>query len=218
MARGQGKLPDLSSKYVYHLTRALNCLDRKDWIGAATGLHALNSVLPDEYQIKTDSIEYNNKLKTEVLYCCTNKDCTMEVKELVDEGTDEEHVETKQVRTENRIGDIKFHTCYNNEFDIMFSGEKQSRCWTCPKCDNIAKVRDTKIIKPELQQPFFLRVVPEEPPKFGLERGINYEGQFKRWFANYYHELENAARDVRIDYVGMMEMPIEGNLPQDKGD
>ena len=218
MARGQGKLPDLSSKYVYHLTRALNCLDRKDWIGAATGLHALNSVLPDDYQIKTDTIEYNNKLKTEILYVCTNKDCTMEIKELVNEGTDEEHVETKKVRTENKIGDIKFDTLYNNEFDIMFSGEKQSRCWTCPKCITVAKVKQTQIIKPELQQPFFLRVVPEEPPKFGLERGINYEGQFKRWFANYYHELENAARDVRIDYVGMMEMPIEGNLPQDRGD
>ena len=218
MARGQGKLPDLSSKYVYHLTRALNCLDRRDFIGAATGLHALNSVLPDEYQIKTDTVEYNNKLKTEVLYVCTNKDCLMEIKELVDEGTDEEHIETKKVRTENKIGDIDFQLLYNNPLDRIFSNEKQSKCWICPKCKTVARIKDTKIIKPELQQPFFLRVVPEEPKRFGLERGINYEGQFKRWFANYYHELENAARDVRIDYVGMMEMPIEGNLPQDRGD
>ncbi len=41
MARGQGKLPDLSSKYVYHLTRALNCLDRRDWINSFF-------VIPDE--------------------------------------------------------------------------------------------------------------------------------------------------------------------------
>jgi hypothetical protein len=218
MAKGHGKLPDLSSKYVFHLTRALNCLDRRDWLGASTGLHALNSVLPDEYQIKTDTIEYNRKIKTEIIYICNNKDCEMQIKELVNEGTDEEHIETKMIPTENKIIDIKFSILYNNTFDSTFSGERESKVWVCPKCNNVSKVKHTQIIKPELQQPFFLRVVPSEPPKFGLDRGINYEGQFKKWFANYYHELENSARDVRIDYVGQMEMQIDGGLPQDLGD
>ena len=218
MARGQGKLPDLSSKYVYHLTRALNCLDRRDWIGAATGLHALNSVLPDEYQIRTDGIEYNKKIKSEILYICNNKDCTMQIKEMVNEGTDEEHIETKTVPTENKIGDVEFDTLYNNTFDSIFTGSSTSRVWVCPKCENISKIKDTQIIKPELQQPYFLGIVPEEPTKYGLEKGINYEAQFKRWFSGYYQELEHAARNVRIDYVGQMEMQIDGGLPQDSGD
>ena len=218
MARGQGKLPDLSSKYVYHLTRALNCLDRHDWLGASTGLHALNSVLPDDYQIKIDTIEYNKRIKTEIIYICNKVDCTMQIKELVNEGTDEEHIESKEVRTENKIGELEFFDLHAGTFDAVFSGQKSSKVWVCPACDNVARVMDTTIVKPEMQQPFFLRIIPAEPKKFGLERGINYEGQFKKWFANYYHELENSARDVRIEYVGQMEMQIEGGLPQDSGD
>ena len=83
----------------------------------------------------------------------------------------------------------------------ILSGRDTSKIWICPKCDNENKILETDIIESQLQQPYYLGVVPFPPQrKEGLQDRHQYDRKVTAWAWNFIAELEEKSTQFREDY------------------
>ena len=181
----QARLPDVNVSFVKRRNGVEEALSSKNWDKCFGNLYAWNALLPrnkDEdgnlkYRIRMSDIEYA-KLTTVVSEAQCNK-C-------------EACTDYKKIKI----------------FDLMIplvegilSGNTTSKIWVCPECDHENKIIETDIIESQLQQPYYLGVVPFPPTrKEGLQDRGAYDRKVTAWAWNFIAELEEKSTQFREDY------------------
>jgi hypothetical protein len=93
-----GYLPSISGEFLFWKQYSVNCLSEQDWDGAKAGLYNLNQCLTADYAVRISNTEYNNQVSDKTIFQCNY--CTMEQKEIVNKGEEDEHVKTKTIPNE----------------------------------------------------------------------------------------------------------------------
>jgi len=160
-------------------------LASKNWDKVFGNLFAWNALLPRmrteegilKYRIRMSDIEYT-KLTTIVSEAQCNK---------CEACTD--------------YNKIKIFDLLVPLVEGILSGNLTSKIWICPKCDNENKIIETDIIESQLQQPYYLGVVPFAPQrKEGLQDRHQYARKVTAWAWNFIAELEEKSTQFREDY------------------
>ena len=139
-------------------------------------MNTLNGLLPDKYRVIISTDQFNEKTKQGIFALCIG--CEKEI--------DYSTVEPFEV------------ICTFLESAITM--QKTKTIWMCPECKTENQVNHERMIKTKLQEPYFLRVVPNPPErKDGLIDRTNYHGLVSKWVWMAIGELEAQMAQFRDD-------------------
>lgn len=159
--------------YRREVLSSLNSRKYDDCFGA---LNALNGLLPSKYRVIISTDKYALKTKEAIKAICT--ECEQEI--------DYSTVSVLEVLCPLLTQAI--------------SGQKTERIWVCPSCKAENKVTQTQLIKESLQEPYFLKVVPNPPErKDGLVDRTNYHAKVSQWVWLTLGEVEAQMAQFRDD-------------------
>ncbi|MBC8501709.1 MAG: hypothetical protein H8D35_01110 [Nitrosopumilus sp.] len=173
-----GYLPDISSAFAFWRSYAVNCFDHKNYNGATSGLHNINSLLTEDYIISVDTNKYNTQTAENIFYHC---------------GLCGKEIQSSNVK----VSDILL-----TPEEQIISGKKTIKKWRCVVCGKWVALHRTSIIKTRNESPYYRRVVPECPTHtVGLADRLNFPPMFGVWFYNFLEELQHALALYRIEYI-----------------
>jgi len=181
----QSKLPDVNSALVRHRSNALEALKHNDMRTSVISLDAMNSLLPDDYQITINTNKYNELIADRLIAICTN--CNAELS-----GT--------------AIKVFNYYLPFETQTLLM---QKYAKAWICPECNKVSIMRNTKFKKQVLEEPYYLKVVPEAPSDRFSNR-LQFHEKFTKWFNTVLRELEHQISLYRAEYQAQqdgMEQP-----------
>ena len=172
----QARLPDVNTAFITYRREAIVSIKSYDHRSCYGALSCINSLLPEKYRIKLDTMQFNEESKTDFIYCCIH--CTRQ---------------TAQSKID--IFDYVLDSC-----EILLTDEKTIKMWKCPECCELNKLSDTIVIKDMLAQPSFLHTIPLAPErKNGLLGRSKYRKDFSKWAWNFLYELEERMAQFRDD-------------------
>ena len=93
-----GFLPDVSSQFAFWREYAVNALREHNHESAQAGLYNLNQCLTDEYLVRISNEEYSELISDRIVFQCGH--CTMENKEIINKGEENEKNKVTIVPTE----------------------------------------------------------------------------------------------------------------------
>lgn len=190
-----GYLPDISSSFSFWREYAVNCLERKNWKGAESGLHNINSILDKEYVIKVNTREFNIMIQNNTFWKCVT--CGEK---------------TPQVQ-------IKVFHMLVPTIERVLSRQQTESVWYCPKCKDSNLQEETHKIIEEVDQPTYRKIVPSSPvQKIGLDNRFVFEFEFNKWFYNFLEELQHQLGLYRVEYVTQHGHDMVDSGYVDKGD
>lgn len=193
-----GYLPDISGRFNQWTGLANKLFAAKDYQGAVGALNNMNALLGEDYRIIISTDQYRTKLAEEKWFQCNY--CTMEQKQIVNPGDEEEIAEYKTVPYEVNYSDIKVFELRTGFLEYAMLATKANKVWRCPNCKNINKMSQTGVIESEHENPSYFKVVPDPPIRTSSNR-VGFDKNFQVWFNNYSKELENALMNYRVDYI-----------------
>lgn len=208
-----GYLPDISGRFSFWTSVATRELSACNYDAVIGALDNLNSLLGEEYRIIISTDEYNKRVLAEKFFVCNH--CTMQRKEKVNEGEDDEYEETVDVPREVNYSDVHVFQLKNQYLKSIVLKSKATNVWRCPECRNINRLYDTTIIKSEFENPFYVKAVPDPPIRTSSNR-VGFNKKFREWFNRYFKELENALMLYRIEYIKENDEDMAYDF--DKGD
>ena len=213
MSSRSGWLPNIAQNFGYYKNLAINCLQRKDYDGARSALMNLNTSLGNDYLVNISTEQYEDAVKTQLMYQCSN--CFQTEKKIINEGEDDEYVKEVQIPSEIPDNQVKVFDMILPLIASVVQNNKTERVWFCPKCDYKNHMATTVKLLSERQKPYYLKVVPDSPvSRRGLDREFPF--RFGQWFYNFLEEITAQEVLYRKEYVAQHgeEMPTF----QDKGD
>ena len=199
-----GWLPDVSSNFFFYRTLAVNCLQKRDYNGAAAALYDLNGCLGEDYLITINTESYKQAMSAQEVYICNH--CTMDETKIVNKGEENQHEKTIQVPREVPTKQIKILKVISPFIDSILSGSDTEMVWYCPECKEENKIRETRKIVPERERPFYLKVVPECPVRGeGISNRMGWDETFNNWFHGLLEEINWQEVLYRKEYVAQHE-------------
>jgi hypothetical protein len=174
----QASLPDINTAFIKYRNQAIFNMDNGRYDAAVGSLYAFNGCLPENYRVRISTIDYEvktqEKLNAKCPYC-------------------EEEVEVKEMHIEKLLNPLIIG---------VFTKDKYEKVWSCNKCNQINKLRDTEMIKYQLEEPSFLGIVPKPPErKDTLTDRRQFDIKFQNWCWKLLDELEAKAATFRRDYT-----------------
>lgn len=100
-----GYLPSISAEFLFWKQYSVNCLSDENYQGAQAGLYNLNQCLTDEYVVTISTKQYNEEMKDMTVFQCEH--CTMERKEILHKGEEDEIIKISKVPTEIHYSKIE---------------------------------------------------------------------------------------------------------------
>lgn len=181
----------------------MESIDSHKFLNAIGSLYAENGMLPKDYQIQISDQLYNEKIKHSELALCNF--CTSEYDSLIDKDKKEERP------TEHDFNVLRvYESVLPSELSFIL-GKDTDKLWLCPKCHKTNRLAVTKFIKPELQKPFFLGIVPNPPQRNdGIDDVQSYYKKIRKWVWNFLDELEFKMGEYRRNYI-----PKNGVMTED---
>ena len=213
MSSRSGWLPNIAQNFGYYKNLAINCLQRKDYDGARSALMNLNTSLGNDYLVNISTEQYEDAVKTQLMYQCSN--CFQTEKKIINEGEDDEYVKEIQIPSEIPDNQVKVFDMVLPLIASVIQNSLTEKVWFCPKCDYKNHMATTVKLLSERQKPYYLKVVPDSPvSRRGLDREFPF--RFGQWFYNFLEEITAQEVLYRKEYVAQHgeEMPTF----QDKGD
>lgn len=172
----QARLPDINTAFIVYRREVLSSLNSQRYQDCFGALNTLNGLLPEKYRVIISTEQFNEKTKQGIFALCTG--CNKEI--------DYSTVEPFEV------------ICTFLESAI--TRQKTKMVWMCPECKSENQVNHERMIKTKLQEPYFLRVVPNPPErKDGLIDRTNYHGLVSKWVWMAIGELEAQMAQFRDD-------------------
>jgi hypothetical protein len=93
-----GYLPDISSNFGFWREYSVNALRENNYQSAQAGLYNLNQCLTDDYLVRISTKEYEEEERDKTVFQCSH--CTMEQKEIINKGEEDEKIKITTVPTE----------------------------------------------------------------------------------------------------------------------
>lgn len=195
-----GWLPDVSSNFFFYRTLAINCLQKRDYNGAASAIQDLNGCLGEDYLVTISTESYTEKMANQEVYICN--ECTMDEVKIINKGEDNESEKTIQVPRELPTNTVQILQVIAPFYDSILTGSETELVWYCPICKEENKVRETRKIIPTRERPFFLKTVPECPIRGdGISNKMGFDEGFNTWFHNFLEEINWQEVLYRKEYV-----------------
>ena len=178
----QAKLPDINAAFVKYRTHALECINSRNYNGAAASLYNINALFPDEYRVSISNEMYSKESQNRKYYKCNY--CEKEIP----------------------YSEVRILSILNTWFNAILSKNKHIRIWICPECKQDNSLKSTKIISEKMARPFYLKVVPICPVRLrGISTRSIFHQNFSNWFYGFLEELEYQLGLYRIEYVSQEE-------------
>lgn len=198
MSSRSGYLPNIAQNFGYYKNLAINSLQRKDYDGARSALMNLNTSLGNEYLVNISTEQYEEAVKTQLMFQCSN--CFQAEKKIMNEGEDDEYTKEIQVPSEIPDEQVQVFEMYLPLIASVVQDSKTKRVWFCPKCNNENSMKSTVKFMSERQRPYYLKVVSDSPiSKRGLDR--QFPHKFAQWFYNFLEEITSQEVLYRKEYV-----------------
>jgi len=198
MSSRSGYLPNIAQNFGYYKNLAINSLQRKEYDGARSALMNLNTSLGNDYLVNISTEQYEDAIKTQLMYQCSN--CFQTEKKIVNEGEDDEYTKEIQVPSEIPDEQVKVFDMILPLIASVVHNAKTKRVWFCPKCNHENNMSSTVKFLSERQKPYYLKVVPDSPvSRRGLDR--QFPHKFGQWFYNFLEEITAQEVLYRKEYV-----------------
>ena len=198
MSSRSGYLPNIAQNFGYYKNLAVNCLQRKDFDGARSALMNLNTSLGNDYLVNISTEQYEEAVKTQLMFQCSN--CFQTESKIINEGEDDEYTKETQIPSEIPDEQVAVFDMILPLIASVVHNSKTKKVWFCPKCKNENNMASTIKFMSERQRPYFLRVVPDSPvSKRGLDRAFPHK--FGQWFYNFLEEITAQEVLYRKEYV-----------------
>lgn len=198
MSSRSGYLPNIAQNFGYYKNLAINSLQRKDYDGARSALMNLNTSLGNDYLVNISTEQYEQAIKTQLMYQCSN--CFQTEKKIINEGEDDEYTKEIQVPSEIPDKDVEVFDMILPLIASVVQNAKTQRVWFCPKCNYENHMATTVKLLSERQKPYYLKIVPDSPvSKRGLDRDFPFK--FGQWFYNFLEEITAQEVLYRKEYV-----------------
>ena len=115
-----GFLPDVSSTFSFWREYSVNSLREQDFESAQAGLYNLNQCLTDEYVVKISSNDFEEQISDRTVFQCDH--CTMEQKEIINKGEEDERLKVTTVPNEIHYARMKIlERKLNTNETLLFS-------------------------------------------------------------------------------------------------
>ena len=190
-----GYLPDISSRFAFWTEYAINCLQRRDWNGAASGLYNINSLLDEDYVVSISTKDYEQAVEDHTTYQCNH------------------------CKEDTLYSQVKIFDLVAPMLEATISGNKTNKVWICSKCGTDNRLDKTDVIQEETVQPFYRKVVPACPVNSsGLSTRLGWNNKFANWFFMFLQELQHSLALYRIEYISQSGHDMEDVGYLDKGD
>lgn len=211
-----GYLPDISYNFGFYRTLAVNSVQKKDWIGAESGLYNLNGCLGDEYLVAISTKKYEEIMSDKAVYQCGS--CTTEISEKVVDDEDNETTVKRKIPTEIPRAIINIIDIVIPIIDQVIQKCATMRIWICPECKAENQIEKTVQIVPETQKPYCIGVVPNSPHKeLGIANRLGFKEVFDKWFWNFLEEINWKEVAYRKEYMAQNDGQ-DMEVYKDKGD
>jgi len=212
-----GWLPDVSSNFFFYRTLAINCLQKRDYNGAAAALYDLNGCLGEDYLVTINTESFNKAMADQEVYLCNH--CTMDVVRIVNKGEENEHEKTVQETREVPTNQVKLINVIIPFIDSVLTGNTTGIVWFCPNCMQENSIRETKKIVPTRERPFYLKVVAECPVRGdGISNRMGFDESFNNWFQNLLEEINWQEVLYRKEYTAQHDGDDMDSRDSDGGD
>jgi len=173
----QAKLPDINAAFVRYRSYYLSSMDSGNYSGATQALYAINALLPQEYKVEISSTKYEQKIIHNLTYQCNH--C-------------KEEIISNVIRIFDEV--LPF-------FLSVITGNKKRKAWFCPSCKHVNSLLQTKMFQEELQEPYYLKIVPTKPSRvLGVSGRRKFELDVENWLRNFANELEAQIGLYRAEY------------------
>ena len=189
----QARLPDINTEFITYRREALSCISGKNYSGLFTALYAYNALLPEKYQIKISTKDYNKITKEDIYVECEN--CT-------EIDPEDESDEPKERQKRILYKDLIIKERLLPSFEASIKGKDSYKFWKCPKCKKETILEKTNFKQKVRKKPYYLRVMPEPPArKDGIMDKKSYHRKIAQWAGNFLAELAHQESKFREDYV-----------------
>ena len=179
------RLPDVNTSIIRYRGEALNAILRRDATAALMALHAINAMLPDEVDHKTnlprfrvvinDAI-YRDRTKHTYVVLCPNPKCDATV---------------------NRA-ELKLRTIRPPFAARVLTGLLTLTVWRCLKCGRDARLDQCDVEDRHASEPHYCGVVPRPPRRRpGLRGRTTFALEFAAWATVFVAELEAKLAEYR---------------------
>lgn len=170
-------LIDLNHIALKHLDKAFYYLQLKEYDSCTASIHAVNASLPPEYHIIFDTEKYSGLIEHPMeIYC---KSCGVNFKR-------------DSIKTWDMLLPL---------FEQVISKTKTVKAWSCPDCNKINILRESKIILTVREEPFFTKVVPMPPEqKQSVGDRTSFHIKYRSWFGMVVAELTRQISQLRWDH------------------
>jgi len=169
-------LIDINVLALKHLDKAYFYKSIGDYDSCTDSLQSVNAALPPEYHIKFSTQQYEDLVSHPLEIFC-------------------KHCGTSHNRDTIRV--------WNMLLPLSLQIGKLSttvRAWTCPDCKRTNILSESKIKKKIIEEPYFIKVVPEPPRrKQNLDDRVSFTITYKLWFGRTVRELTRQISQLRWD-------------------
>ena len=173
----QAKLPDVNARLVRYMNAAQNAYDMREYPKAATSFEATIALLPEDYQVSIDSVQYSKLSRDKHNIICRGCDAEIE---------------------RNKIYPYKLLL---SDLSRLVTGQNVMTVWKCPGCNNVRALRGSKTKLVRWKQPFYFKVIPDPPARQGLHDRIGFAAKFEKWFDIACKEIEHQIGLYRTEYA-----------------
>ena len=188
----QSRLTDVNTAVIKYRNLATAEIDDRNYGRAFGACYAINSVMPEKYQIKISTEEYEKITKTDIIFIC-NK-C-------------EKDTNKNDIKISERIGSL---------IQQLLIKQEKEKVWSCPNCEYENRLVTTKMKQTKFNQPHYLQVVPNPPERRdGMITRIGYHNKAEQWVWQILEELEFSLATWRDDYMKANREEFEENSNDD---
>jgi len=170
----QSKLPDLNNYWKQYHAEGESALLRYDYEGCVNAVDCMNALMPEEYRLEINTAKYEELLKNNDLVCCIK--CKKEQ-------------------------DWNIMNLLLPLIESIIEKSKTYKAWICLECKYENKVLKSKLIKPKIKEPFYLKVIPKaHKVPAGLERRTSFNTKMSVWWHNAKVEIDHQLALIRQEY------------------
>ncbi len=178
----ESRLPDINTEFINYRNEVRMALKSGNYRAMIGYINNLNALLPDHYQVKISTEEYNKIVKSKELLICPG------------------------CKKESNQDDIKVRNKLNPPFELLLSGNEYEKIWTCTACKEEIMMKNTEFMIEKLSKPHYFQIVPDPPTrsKSLTDMGIS-NSRFKilmqDWTYNCMAEIAHQESKYREEYV-----------------
>lgn len=185
----QARLPDINTSFIVYRRESISSWKSKTYDSAIGSLYAYNALLYPNYGVKVSTQEYNKLTKLDMIAECS------------------------KCQDQTNLKTLKIIGLLNTLIIGVITEDKYQKIWVCSKCNNQNKLMETKIVQKVLQEPHYLKIVPEPPSRRdGLNDRRTFHMKFSVWFWSTLTELEAEAARFRQEYVPKDQEGLDADL------